>query len=174
MAERKIPKYIKREFVSMAVAVAVSAVLSKRIPVKRQDLHVVVLVPEMQDDRAYDYPSYLSWSNYPVMPYLIYQESFGNTDKWEHPYADIARCKALQLWTGRNDGRAGVIPHLLFSGDTPYWGGVKRDGIVVACSGVQPWFDRLIAGIVADTIVALAHDAYENDEERKKGVDFLS
>ena len=84
------------------------------------------------------------------------------------------RCKAVQLWTGCNDGRAGVVPHLLFPGYTPYWGGVKRDGIVVACSGVQPWFDRMISGIVADTIIALAHDAYENDEERKSGVDFLS
>jgi hypothetical protein len=93
---------------------------------------------------------------------------------WEDPYYQIAWCKALHLWTDRNDDRTSPIPHLLFSGDTPYWGGVKRRGIVVACSGVQPWFDKLVSGIVADTIVALAHDASERDPEMKQGVDFLS
>lgn len=166
------PKYITLEVVSIAVGIALKTVMSGHfIRVKRRHCHVVVLVPAMKDDRAGDYPA---WPDYPLTPVALYEKSVGDPKEWEHPYAAIARSKALQLWTDRNDGQAGVIPHLLFSGDTPYWGGVKRDGIVVVCSGIQPWLNRLIAGITADTTVALAHDAYENDEERKRGVDFLS
>lgn len=165
------PKYLTPEIARRAIAVAVKAVMQgEDIPVKRNHCHVVVLVPGMQDDRATDYPN---WPDYPTTAVMLAEESFGDQEAWEHPYDNIARCKALQLYTDRNDGRAGIIPHLVFSGDTPYWGGVKRDGIVVACSGVQPWFDRLIAGIVTDTIIALAHHAYETDEGRS-GVDFLA
>jgi hypothetical protein len=112
-------------------------------------------------------------SSYSLTPVVLYEQAVGDPDGWEHSYDVIARNKALQLWTDRNDDRTSPVPHLLFSGDTPYWGGVKRRGIVVACSGVQSWFDKLISGIVADTIVALAHHAYENDEAAKSP-DFLS
>lgn len=166
------PKYLTEEVAKRAVAVAYHAVADNespiRLDVKGPHCHVVVLVPAMEDARADDFPSY---PNYPLRPVVIYEQSFGHTEEWEHEYNNIARCKALQLWTDRNDNQAGVTPHLLFPSDTPFWGGVKREGIVVACSGVQPWFDKLISGIVADTIIALVHDAYERDEEDS---DFLS
>ena len=101
---------------------------------------------------------------YPCQPVLLYEQSFGTIADWEHRYGIIARSKAIQLWTGRNDGRTDNQPHLLFPGDTPYWGGVKRNGIVVACSGVQPWFDQMISGMTIDAMVALAYDAYKTDE----------
>lgn len=168
------PKYLTKELVAEAVELAVLSTLHTGGPLQprleRQHYHIVVLVPAMKDDRASGYPD---WPNYPLQAVLLYEYSQGDKRGWEHNYDDIARCKALQLWTGRNDGGACVVPYLLFPGDTVYWGGVKRYGIVVACSGLQPWFDRLIAGIVADTFIALALDAYENDEERKKS-DFLS
>lgn len=161
------PKYITKEIAATAVATAVRSVLGSGLT-KRQDIHVVVMVPAMKDDR----PDYTDYPDYSIYAEVIHEESFGNVGKWEHPYNDIARCKALQLWQGRNDGRAGNIPHLLFPGDTPFWGGVYREDIVVACSGVQPYFDRLISGITADWIIALAQHAYENDKERI-GKDFL-
>jgi hypothetical protein len=169
------PKYLTKEITKQAVALALNAVVNEgaflRPHLKRHHCHVVVLVPGMEDAREADYPD---WPDYPLKPVALYEQSVGDPAQWEHRYDNIARCKALQLWTDRNDDRTSPIPHLLFSGDTPYWGGVKRRGIVVTCSGVQPWFDKLISGIVADTIVALAHHAYENDEETKKDVDFLS
>ncbi|MFA7208753.1 MAG: hypothetical protein WC120_00560 [Parcubacteria group bacterium] len=138
---------------------------------KRAQCHIIVLVPAMEDARSENYPD---WPNYPTRAYPLYQKSVGEKKDWPHPFDEIAMCKALQLWTDRNDDRTMPIPHLLFPGDTPYWGGVKRRGIVVTCSGVQPWFDKMISGVIADVIVGLAHNAYENDEERKSGVNFLS
>ena len=167
------PKYITKEVAERAVEFAFDAVMrdsSFNQLLKRNQCHVVVIVPGMEDAREKDYPDY---PDYPLHPIVLFERSLDPAG-WEHPYDNIARCKALQLWTDRNDDRTAPIPHLLFPGDTPYWGGVKRRGIVVACSGVQPWFDKMISGIVADVIVALAHNAYENDEERKAGVNILS
>ncbi len=120
---------------------------------KRQQMHAVILVPVM---RMGQYPKYQ------IEPLLLHEMSMGDPGGWEHRYDEIARCKALQLWSGRNDGGFSNQPHLLFAGDTPYWGGVKRDGIVVACSGVQPYFDRMCAGMIADMAIACAHDEYED------------
>ncbi len=159
------PKYLTEEIAKGAVTTALYVVMDKGAPLRsdlrRHQCHIVILVPAMQDARSDDYPD---WPNYPLQPVSLYEQSVGNKNEWEHAYDNIARCKALQLWTDRNDDRAGVIPHLLFPGDTPFWGGVKRHGIVVACSGVQPWFDKLISGIVADTLIALAHNSYENND----------
>lgn len=165
------PKYLTEQLAEKAIIATLDAVLHGRTlnsMLKRYHFHIVVLVPAMEDARETDYPDY---PDYPTKAYVLYEYSHGNKD-WEHPYDNIARCKALQLWTDRNDGRTASIPHLLFSGDTSYWGGVKREGIVVACSGVQPWFDRMISGMVADIIIAMSQDAYENDE-KKTGKDFL-
>lgn len=166
------PKYLTKEIAEIAVLAAIDVAFQSPLGsyLKRAECHIVVLVPAMKDDADRDYPE---WPNYPTQAFPLYEESF-RKERWEHPYDNIARCKALQLWTDRNDDRTTPIPHLLFPGDTPYWGGVKRRGFVVACSGVQPWFDKMISGITSDVMVALAHDAYKNDEERKSGVDFLS
>jgi hypothetical protein len=166
------PKYLTKKVAEKAVTIAVEMAFdhSEMPPMKRRQCHIVVLVPAMKDDA---YKEFCEWPNYPTKPFPLYQKSI-NKNLWEHPYDNIARCKALQLWTDRNDDRTASIPHLLFPGDTPFWGGVKRRGIVVTCSGVQPWFDKMISGLTADIMVALAHNNYECDEERKSGVDFLS
>lgn len=168
------PKYVTRKICQQAVQSVLSLTMfetgSLHSFLKRHQCHVVVLVPAMEDASAEDYPA---WPNYPTQAEVVYECSF-NREKWEREYDNIARCKALQLWTGRNDDRTGPMPHLLFSGDTPYWGGVNRRGFVVTCSGVQPWFDKMISGMVSDIIVALAHDAFVNDPEVQAGVDFLS
>lgn len=170
------PKYLTKEIAEQAVNLVLHAVMSEgstlRSRLKRNQLHIAVLVPAMQDHLASAFPD---WPDYPLKPVTLYEHSVGDPTTWLRCRFDkIARSKALQWWTGRNDDHAGVIPHLLFLGDTFYWGGVKRQGIVVTCSGVQPWFDRMIAGMIADALIALAHDAYENDEERMKGADYVS
>jgi hypothetical protein len=143
--------------------------------------HIVVLVPAMKDDRANDYPS---WPNYPLQAQLLYEESRhkicnimagpGTDNAWPHKFDDIARCKALQLWHDRNDDRTDIKPHLLFPGDTPFWGGVKRDGIVVTVSGFQPHFDKMISGMIADMCIAMAYDDWLESKDRKTDVDFLA
>ncbi len=124
---------------------------------KRHECHIVILVPAMKDDRANDYPD---WPNYQLWPHLLYEQSVGR-EHWAHEYDNIARCKALQLWHDRNDDRTNVIPHLLFPGDTPFWGGVKRYRIVSTCSGFQSHFDKMVSGMVTDGLVAVAYDEFE-------------
>lgn len=136
-------------------------------------LHVVVLVPAMEDVQSEPYP------NYRIQPHLLYEHSEhksceDNDNVWPWKFDEIARCKALQLWQDRNDDRTDVMPHLLFPGDAPFWGGVKRHSIVVAASGVQPHFDKMISGMVADMCVAMAHDDWLGSQDHKDDVEFLS
>jgi len=133
---------------------------------KRVQAHIVVLVPSTKDDGP-------KWSNYPLYtnePHILYEISFGRgsepgEDQFEYPFDQIARCKALQLWQGRNDGRTDIQPHLLFEDETPFWGGVKRHGLVAACSGVQPWADQAVAGITLDLLVAMSYEAWMTSKD---------
>ena len=160
------PKFLTPEIAEVAVLATLDAIYGDRLGSilnpKREELHVVVLVPGMKDDR----PDYPEWPNYQLKPVALYEYTFGDMTEFPYPFVDIARCKALQLWHDRNDDRTEIIPHLLFPGDTPFWGGVKRRGIVVACSGIQPWLDKLVSGMVADLIVALAHDAWMKSSDK--------
>jgi hypothetical protein len=162
------PKFLTADIAKDAVEAALTLVYSPLISgaidrTLKEHLHIVVLVPGMTDHYEEDYPD---CPDYPLKPVLLYEESRGNPADFAYPFDNIARCKALQLWTDRNDDRTDIQPHLLFKGDTPFWGGVKRRGIVVSCSGLQPWVDKLISGIVADTIVALAHDWWEHSNDK--------
>ena len=176
MAENLItPKFLTKIMAAEAINTALHTVWRVIPPSllkpKRQECHVVILVPGMKDERASDYPS---WPDYGLHPVLLHEQSAGDPEDFEYPFDKIARCKALQLWHDRNDDRTTIIPHLLFPNDTPFWGGVKRRGIVVTCSGVQPWIDKLISGMVADMLVAMAHDAWERSEDKQKDSSFLS
>jgi hypothetical protein len=89
-------------------------------------------------------------------------------------YDSIAKCKALQLWQGRNDDRTDIAPHLMFAGDAPYYGGVKRHGIVVTCSGVQPWFDKMISAMICEMLVGLAYNAWMVSDDKMRGASWLT
>lgn len=126
-------------------------------PFKRKMLHVVVLVPVRAG-----------------LPHLLCEYSVGRREDWPYEFDKIAQSKAGQLWNGRNDDRTDIMPHLLFDGDAPFFGGVKRHGIVVACSGVQPWFDKMISGMVADMCIALAYEAWMTSEDKHEDVTFIT
>ena len=169
-------KFLTKEMAERAINFAVTSVMESPalrgfLQPKRHQLHVVVLVPGVADPDAEDYPD---WPDYPLQAVLLHEKSFGDKAEFGKPYDEIARCKALQLWTDRNDDRTDCVPHLLFVGDTPFWGGVKRRGLVVTCSGLQPWIDKLISGIVADTLVAMAHDAWMGSSDQASQASFLT
>ena len=162
MSESKVEKHL--QFLTPGIAqracLCIEGLVKNGGPVfrflKRQHLHVVVLVPTMLIDESKPYPQ-----KHTQGVEVLYEHSLGDRDEWEHPYDEIAQCKALQLWEGRNNGSQCVQPHLLFSGDTPYHGGVYRHGFVVACSGQFERHDTMIAGMVSDMCVSLAAEAYE-------------
>lgn len=164
------PKFLPVKAVKKLVPKIVTFVL-ENFPVKRQACHVVILVPSMIDGRV---DNYAEWPNYVITPYVLYQESFGNENDWPYRFDEISQCRVLQLWQDRNDGGSGVIPHLLFPGDTPRWGGVKREGIAVACAGIEPAFCRMTSGMIADALIACAHENMAKSEDISFGAHFLS
>ena len=169
------PKFLTKELAKIAVQQVLAAVMDPSSPlstlIKRQACHIVIVVPSMVDQAV---AGHAVWHAGPLFPFVLYEQSVGNRESWTAKYDEVAHCKALQLWYERSDGATDIMPHLLFTGDTPYWGGVRRGGIVVTCSGIQPWFDRMIAGMVADMIIALAYNAWMTSEDKKSGVDFLT
>lgn len=129
----------------------------------RMMCHFVVLVQSMKDDRDRNYPD---WPNYQIEPCALYEYSLGDPANWPRKFDEIARCEALQLWHERNDDRTDCMPHLLFPGDTPCWGGVKRHGVVVTCSGFQPHFNKMFSGMVADMCIGLSYDAWDRIKDK--------
>lgn len=105
----------------------------------RKELHIVIMDPrvkpwESEFDKA-----------------ILYQESIQNTETWEKPYDEFARNKAEQAW---RDMQANVViqtrhPSSLREGDLPFYGSFVYGNVVVACSGVEQWFDMLVSGWIA-------------------------
>ncbi len=173
MPKMATPKFLTVEIAKTAVDAMLRATMCNPEILKllkRRDCHIVILVPSTEDARDADFPD---WPNYELKPHCLYEHSVGDKKEWKFNFDDIARCKALQLWQGRNDDRSDVIPHLLFAGDAPFWGGVKRQGIVVTCSGVQPWFDKMIAGMIADMLIGLTYNAWMTSDDKKNDATFL-
>jgi hypothetical protein len=170
-----MPKFLTPEVAEAAVTMVTNGVFlsdAMKERSKRQMLHIVVLAPSVVDAREEDYPE---WPDYPIKPALLFEKSIGDKEAWPFPFDNIARCKAQQLWRGQNsDGNTDSVPHLLFADDTPFWGGVKRHGLVVASSGTQAYFDQMISGMVADALKAFGRHAFEESDDKKNGNIFLS
>ncbi|TSC84101.1 MAG: hypothetical protein G01um101417_370 [Parcubacteria group bacterium Gr01-1014_17] len=170
MSETLTPKFLTKQLAEKAIHYFINGIFSANIPFKRKACCIVVLVPAMEvghETTDMDYP------NFPTKAHFLCEYQLLK-DKWTGDYDQIARCKALQLWHGRNDDGTSIKPHLLFPNDTVYWGGVKRHGIVVACSGVQPWFDKMLSGMIADLLVGLAHNEWVTSKDAESKVDFLT
>lgn len=99
---------------------------------------------------------------------ILYEQAFGDRERWDADYADFARAKARLSWTSGMDSHRlqSLAPHLLRTGDTLLWGSVCLDGIVVAASGAFPRYDEVFAGTVALFLRALAKEAREADADR--------
>jgi len=130
--------------------------MMKARSVKREDLHIVILDP--------------------IDGLLLYEYSLGDPDRWEHPYHEIARSKALIAWRTKADTIT-VQTHAPWKylpskvGETPYGGGIYRDGIVVGVSGVEWWFDQMFAEMIAAALKAFCIEQMQ--AELAKGKDFL-
>ena len=178
MVEKKFitPKFLTLDIAQQAIALVEGIMLSVGVRHLFHNLdgtlnyHITILVPAIESDG----PGGCSkWPDYPFKPFVLAQKSGGRKENWTYPFDEIAQCKGLQLWSDRQDGGTDIKPHLLFSGDTPYWGGVKRDGIVVSCSGFECHIDRWVAGMVADALIALAYQAWFESEDKKLSANFL-
>lgn len=74
-----------------------------------------------------------------------------NRANWDADYRRFACAKARVSWRCRADSHRvqALQPHLLQVDDTVLWGSVCVDEIVVAVSGMQPWYDEALAGVIA-------------------------
>lgn len=79
---------------------------------------------------------------------------FGDRGNWQLDYERIALSKAEKsVRTGKSSVH--VEAHYFRQGETPYWGSVVLDDIVVACSGVEAHYDEMFSMWIAAAIKAL-------------------
>ncbi len=154
------PKFLTQEICKKAVE-TVTEMVFQTMPVNKKECHITVKIPmEVDNQKKYAF---------------FYSRSFGRK-QWKRDYQSIANSKAKQIAFGLNSGGSEQITpaHLILEGETPYWGGCKIDDIIVACSGLQPWFDQMISRQVAAMIIALARENYETYlSEKNEKVDFI-
>lgn len=130
---------------------------------KRTDMHIVVMDPTQK-------PWEVSFEDA-----ILLEKSLSDKNQWEHPYDQFARAKARQAW---RDGRANFKKHLLApatltTGDIVHYGSFEYQGVIVAASGVEPWFDVLVSGWVALAIQQLAQDEYQKFKAAKPTVAYF-
>ncbi|HSK08549.1 MAG TPA: hypothetical protein VK911_03170 [Vicinamibacterales bacterium] len=142
---------LTRELVEEAVGLALPAIEAalRRPGVSGEGvLHIVVLNPQAAAPGAVFEDA------------ILYEHSVGDPARWGADYRGFARGKAALAWRTRCDTHViqELRPHLLRPGDTLLWGGVVREGLVVAASGAHPWFDEAFANAVAGFILAIAQE----------------
>jgi len=148
---------------------------------KRPDLHIVVLDPmavfgssKPEEHSHFDMntmiggpvSSSIRWSPLLQDDIILAEHSIGDPGKWEWDFKAIARDKAFQTRKHETPNQLIVerAPWLLHGTSFPFWGSAYRDGLVVAASGVQPWYDQMLSEMVASAIAALCMN-----EMRKPG-----
>lgn len=115
---------------------------------KREDLAIRVLDPA-----------------YPNETVVLAKRDLGNTLLWEHNYAKIAMGKAEVCQRNKCDSEVVKIerPFCYKEGDPPFTGGVYVHGLVVACSGVEGYFDQMFARWIAASCRAIATHRLEKE-----------
>lgn len=135
-------------FTSQAIKMIMESGVTKRS-------HLAVVVTATEVIKPYD-----SDKSFEDNCYLIYH--FGDKTKWEHDYQSIALSKA-EISVRTRKATAELEPHYLLKGDTVYWGSVVLDDIVVACSGVEPYYDEMFSMWIAAAIKAEAKKIFESN-----------
>ena len=117
----------------------------------RQELHVVVMNPRIRPWEA-DFEDA-----------LLYEESLGSPENWTIQFDQLARQKAKQAWRSQRASIHNQLIHpaSLQEDDLLFFGSFVYGDIVVACSGVQPWYDMLISGWIAIAIEQLVMHEYQ-------------
>ncbi|MBI4175509.1 hypothetical protein HY523_02735 [Candidatus Berkelbacteria bacterium] len=128
---------------------AINVAMERKV-FKRKHLHVVILDPAVPYGSEIHLP-------------ILCEEQWGDPRDWEHDYQKIAHDKAFLSWKHRlsTEQLQLMAPYLCEGHDTLYWGSVCDEGIVVAASGLQQWFDQMVARIIAAACKALCREALE-------------
>jgi hypothetical protein len=144
-----------REAVEMALP-SIEKVLQRPGVSGERCLHLVILDPLAK------------YGTRPFKQAILYEKSVGNPQEWDADYRSFARGKAELAWKSHCDTHLiqEAHPHMLQIGDTLLWGGVCRDGLIVAASGAHPWFDQAFANAVAGYLLAIAQERARSAREK--------
>lgn len=95
--------------------------------------------------------------------------------EWPHPFDDFAKEKAQMALKYQRDV-AKVIsesPHLIQRRDIKWRGGIYFDGIGIGVSGVQSWYDEMIARWFSAAIRAYAGVRVQTQIEDEEEEDYF-
>ena len=139
-------KILDQKMAEKAINLAVPSIeLALQQVAKRVAMHVIVGTRELDGS---------GWNE-------LATRSFGN--EWEIEFDIIAQGKFnISGRTGLDSRMVQLtMPELIDPEDVLYWGSVVRGTIVVACSGVEAYFDEAIANMVAGWCRALIQHELE-------------
>jgi hypothetical protein len=144
-----------REAVAMALP-SIERALQRPGVSEERCLHIVVVDPLVK------------YGTRPFPDAILLEHSIGDPREWAADYRSFARGKAELAWRSGCDTHViqEVHPHMLRIGDTLLWGGVCRDGLIVAASGAHPWFDEAFANMVAGFLLAIAQERVRSAREK--------
>lgn len=120
----------------------------------RKELHIVVMDPRVKPWEA-------SFEDA-----ILCQTSLGNPSEWTIPFDEFARNKARQAWRSARPNLASQTLHTssLHDDDLLFYGSFVYGDIVVACSGVEQWFDMLVSGWIAVAFEQLCMSEYQKNK----------
>lgn len=104
----------------------------------RKELHIVIMDPRLKP-----------WES-SFEDAILYETSIKNSE-WPAPFDELARKKAFQAWrdSSANINHQTLHPTSLRDDDVLFYGSFVYGNVVVACSGVEQWFDMLISSWIA-------------------------
>jgi hypothetical protein len=134
-----------------ALSPLLATLLADRSISAERAMHVVVMDPDAnRHTTAFDKA-------------ILCERSFGEPARWEADYAWYARAKARVAWREQASLRdlLAHAPQRLRDDDIRVEGAVFDQGLVVAASGAQPWYDHAIACCAIALIGATLRHASE-------------
>ncbi len=120
----------------------------------RQELHIVVMDPRVKPwERDFEEA-------------ILCEAQLGNPEQWTIPFDEFARKKAEQAWRNSGANISNQTQHTasLREEDLLFYGSFVYGDVVVACSGVEQWYDMLISGWIAVAIEQLCMSEYQNNK----------
>lgn len=117
----------------------------------RKELHIIIMDPALKPWEA-------SFEDA-----ILVEKSLGSPDEWAFPFDELARKKAKQAWreSTANIQTQMMHPSRLRDDDLLYYGSFVYGNIIVACSGVEQWYDMLISAWIAISMEQLAVNEYQ-------------
>lgn len=156
---------LTKDVCERALEVVEPAILaaSARGIIKRDHGCLVVLDPKIPYE-----PKYKTAGPLFEKDVVIFEHQYegAGSESWEHPYDLIALSKAFISWKTGLPSRQVLMeaPHLYEVDMTKFGGSAVENGLVVAFSGVEEYFDQMISEMMLAAIKGVClHEMFKPD-----------